>query len=48
MLFTGLGQVPDKDATALTDGVLEYRTDFPGFRYPEELLAVAGASEWFV
>ena len=44
MLFTGLGRVPDKDATALTDGVLEYRTDFPGFRYPEELLAVAGAS----
>lgn len=44
MLFTGLGKVSEKDATAMTEGVLAYRTDFPGFRYPEELLAVADAS----
>ena len=44
MLFTGLGKVDDKDAMAMIDGVLTYRTDFPGFRYPEELLAVAGSS----
>ena len=44
MLFTGLGKVSDTNAVAMADGVLEYRTDFPGFRYPEELLAVAGSS----
>ena len=44
MLFTGLGKVNDKDAMAMIDGVLTYRTDFPGFRYPEELLAVTGSS----
>lgn len=44
MLFTGLGKVDDKDAMAMIDGVLTYRTDFPGFRYPEELLAVTGSS----
>lgn len=44
MLFTGLGKVDDKDAMAMIDGVLTYRTEYPGFRYPEELLAVAGSS----
>ena len=44
MLFTGLGKVSESDAMAMIDGVLEYRTDFPGFRYPEELLAVASSS----
>ncbi|MFL2502656.1 MAG: hypothetical protein ACJ0Q1_07030 [Luminiphilus sp.] len=44
MLFTGLGKVSDTNAMAMADGVLEYRTDFPGFRYPEELLAVVGSS----
>ena len=44
MLFTGLGKVSDTNAMAMADGVLEYRNDFPGFRYPEELLAVAGSS----
>ena len=44
MLFTGLGKVADRDARGMVDGVLEYRTEFPGFRYPEELLAVKGAS----
>ena len=44
MLFTGLGKVGEREAIAMTEGVLEYRTDFPGFRYPEELLAVADAS----
>ena len=44
MLFTGLGKVDNKDAMAMIDGVLKYRTDFPGFRYPEELLAVSGSS----
>ena len=44
MLFIGLGRVSDTTAMAMADGVLEYRTDFPGFRYPEELLAVAGSS----
>ena len=32
MLFTGLGKVDNKDAMAMIDGVLKYRTDFPGFR----------------
>ena len=44
MLFTGLGKVSESDAMAMIEGVLEYRTDFPGFRYPEELLAVASSS----
>ena len=44
MLFTGLGKVSDNAAMAMIDGVFKYRTDFPGFRYPEELLAVAGSS----
>ena len=44
MLFTGLGGIDESDASAMTEGVLAYRADFPGFRYPEELLAVADSS----
>ena len=44
MLFTGLGKVSEGDAMAMADGVLAYRAEFPGFRYPEEMLAVPDAS----
>ena len=44
MLFTGLGKVDERAAAAMVQGVLEYRSNFPGFRYPEELLAVADSS----
>ena len=44
MLFTGLGKVSERDAMAMADGVLAYRAEFPGFRYPEEMLAVPDAS----
>ena len=43
-LFSGLGKVPSKVAETMAEGVLEYRNEFPGFRYTEELLAVQGAS----
>jgi len=44
MLFTRLGKVAERDAMAMADGVLAYRAEFPGFRYPEEMLAVPDAS----
>ena len=44
MLFKGLGKAGEREAVAMAEGVLQYRADFPGFRYPEELLAVADSS----
>jgi len=44
MLFTKLGEADEGVAAGLVDGVMEYRMDFPGFRYSEELLGVEGAS----
>ena len=44
MLFTGIGEVGEGDAAAMVEGVMEYRNEFPGFRYPEELLAVQDSS----
>ena len=44
MLVTKLGEADERVAAALVDGVMEYRMEFPGFRYREELLGVAGAS----
>ena len=44
MLFTQLGGADEIGATAMADGVMKYREEFPGFRYYEELLGVAGAS----
>ncbi len=44
MLFTQLGGADETGATAMADGVMAYREEFPGFRYYEELLGVAGAS----
>ena len=43
-LFSGLGKGPSEVAETMAEGVMEYRNEFPGFRYTEELLAVAGAS----
>jgi len=44
MLFTGIGEVAEGDAAAMVEGVMAYRSEFPGFRYPEELLAVQDSS----
>ena len=44
MLFTELGKISKPDAIAMAEGVIVYRADFPGFRYPEELLAVPDSS----
>ena len=43
-LFSGLGKVPNEAAETMAEGVMEYRNEFPGFRYTEELLAVESAS----
>lgn len=45
MVFSGLGRVDDQVAERMVQGVMEYRNDFPGFRYREELLSVTGASK---
>ena len=43
-LFAELGRVDEAKASAMVEGVLTYRSEFPGFRYREELLAVADSS----
>ena len=44
LLFTHVGKASETDAADLAAAVLTYREAFPGFRYPEELLAIEGAS----
>ena len=44
LLFTHVGKATETNAADLAAAVVSYREDFPGFRYPEELLAVEGAS----
>ena len=44
LLFKHVGKASETDAADLAAAVLTYREAFPGFRYPEELLAIEGAS----
>lgn len=44
MLLVELGGLDASDAAVMAQGVVDYRHDFPGFRYTEELLAVEGVS----
>jgi len=44
MLLVELGGLDASDAAGMAQGVVDYRFDFPGFRYTEELLAVEGVS----
>jgi hypothetical protein len=44
LLFSRVGLASPSAAGQLTDGIVSYRENFPGFRYPEEMLAVQGAS----
>ena len=44
LLFKHVGKASETDAEDLAAAVLTYREAFPGFRYPEELLAIEGAS----
>ena len=44
MLLVELGGLDASDAADMAQGVVDYRFDFPGFRYTEELLAVEGVS----
>ncbi len=43
-LFTELGGLEAADASRMAHGVEDYRYQYPGFRYREELLAVEGVS----
>lgn len=44
MLFVDMAKLNESMAQEIIDGVLKYRTDFPGFRFVEELLAVGGST----
>lgn len=44
MLFTDMVNLNESMAQEIVDGILKYRTEFPGFRYVEELLAVEGST----
>ncbi len=44
MLLVELGGLGASEAADMAQGVVDYRFDFPGFRYTEELLAVEGVS----
>ena len=44
MLLVELGGLEPSQAADMAQGVIDYRYDFPGFRYTEELLAVEGVS----
>ena len=44
LLFKHVGKATETVATDLAAAVVRYRENFPGFRYPEELLAIDGAS----
>ena len=43
-LFAELGGLEVADASRMAQGVEDYRYQYPGFRYREELLAVEGVS----
>ena len=43
-VFMELGGVGEQVAGNMVEGVMDYRYEFPGFRYREELLGVKGAS----
>jgi len=43
-VFMELGGVDEQVAENMVEGVMDYRYEFPGFRYREELLGVKGAS----
>ena len=44
VLFSGIGGSDSVTAGALSEAVLDYRFEYPGFRYAEELLAVDSPS----
>ena len=44
MLFHHLGDASEQDAQVLADGVVAYRSEMPGYRYAEELLATSGTN----
>ena len=43
MLFHHLGDASEQDALFLTNGVIAYRSEMPGYRYAEELLGTTGS-----
>ena len=44
VLFSGIGGSDSVTAVALSEAVLDYRFEYPGFRYAEELLAIDSPS----
>ena len=44
MLLTEMAKLNETMAQDVIDGIFEYRTDYPGFRFVEELLAVEGST----
>lgn len=44
ILLTVIGNADEKTQQQIADGIKGHREVFPGFRYPEELLAIEGAS----